>query len=132
MFSTNVNLLASTWSQVILAVAAVFSGSAVFIRWMNKNVAKPLKAVPEIQQNQERTHKQLTSLTTEVANIKKEVQPNGGTSLRDSVIRQEKVNAETAASVVDINEKLELHLEQAEQTRTEIVNALSEVKQNQK
>ena len=124
----------ASWSQVVISLGIIFGGVGVVLRWMKKNVSNPLKAVPIIQTQTNENHQALTKLNTdltnvtiEVAKIKTEVTPNGGSSLRDSVIRQEKVNANVAVAVENIGKSLEQHVVVDEQSLINITNAIKQI-----
>lgn len=124
----------ASWSQVVISLGIIFGGVGVVLRWMKKNVSNPLKAVPIIQTQTNENHQALTKLNTdltnvtiEVAKIKTEVTPNGGSSLRDSVIRQEEVNANVAIAVENIGRSLEQHVVVDEQSLINITNAIKQI-----
>ena len=122
------------WSQIVISLGIIFGGISVVLRWMKKNVSNPLKAVPIIQTQINENHQALTKLNTgltnvtiEVAKIKTEVTPNGGSSLRDSVIRQEEINANVAVAVENIGKSLEQHVVVDEQSLINITNAIKQI-----
>ena len=97
---------AANWSaisQTVVAVLAVGGAIFTFYRWVNKHVAQPLKAVPDIAAKQDAAFKshrrqadQLSDLRSgqriiaeRIVNIEAQLIPNHGTSLRDSNDRTE-------------------------------------------
>ena len=122
------------WSQIVISLGIIFGGISVVFRWMKKNVSNPLKAVPIIQAQTDENHQALAKLSTdlnnvtgEVAKIKAEVTPNGGASLRDSVIRQEEINANAAIAVESIDKNLKDHLINSEEITKTLTSAISEL-----
>jgi hypothetical protein len=84
------------WSQVIIAGGVVLTGLAVAYRWMKNHVADPLKEIPVIRAAQ--------------VEIRNELHPNGGSSMRDSIDRNEQVTVETSVQVVELTDKVSGHI----------------------
>jgi hypothetical protein len=70
-----------------------------FFRWMRKHVAEPLQAVPGIVERQESMETKLNAAVSDIGAIKTEVHANHGSSLRDSVNRNEIVTRVIAEHV---------------------------------
>ena len=64
-------------------------------RWMNKNVAKPLQSIPSIVERQVRTENSVKNIVSSLS----ELLPNGGSSLRDSIDRNERMTQKILTKV---------------------------------
>ena len=96
MIATAAAVLAG-WAQVVLAVLAVIGSAVALVSWMDRHMARPLRQIGLIVDRQREIEGSIALIVTAVG----ELSSNGGSSLRDSIDRQEMMTQE----ILDNQEK---------------------------
>ena len=86
------------WAQVVLAVLAVIGSAVALVKWMDRHMARPLRQIGLIVDRQREIEGSIALIVTAVG----ELSSNGGSSLRDSIDRQEMMTQE----ILDNQEKI--------------------------
>ncbi len=89
---------AGGWAQLVLAILAVVASGIGLIKWMEKHMARPLRQIGLIIDRQRDIECSIALIVTAVG----ELSTNGGSSLRDSIDRQEMMTQE----ILDNQEKV--------------------------
>lgn len=121
--------------------AAVVGAPAAY--FFHKKVVRPLKWVLGVPAEDSPDGKaippiphQLANLRTDVLAIKSEMHPNGGSSMRDSLNRNELMTAQTLKSQGEVSERLEAHITEDAEVQaainTTLMHALKQLKKGQK
>lgn len=92
-----------SWGTVVLAAVAVIGVLFSMFRWTNRHVAEPLKEVAVIRTTQMEFVKTVNS-------IKSELHPNHGSSMRDSIDRNEAITNETADKLRELTTTVAVHV----------------------
>jgi len=85
------------WAQVVIATLALIGSVVGLVRWMDRHMAQPLRQVGLIVDRQRDIECSIALIVTAVG----ELSTNGGSSLRDSIDRQEMMTQE----ILDNQEK---------------------------
>lgn len=88
---------AGGWGQFVLAILAVVASGIGLVKWMDRHMAQPLRQVGLIVDRQRDIECSIALIVTAVG----ELSTNGGSSLRDSIDRQEMMTQE----ILDNQEK---------------------------
>ena len=85
------------WAQVVIATLALIGSVIGLVRWMDRHMARPLRQIGLIVDRQREIEGSIALIVTAVG----ELSTNGGSSLRDSIDRQEMMTQE----ILDNQEK---------------------------
>ncbi len=101
----------TSWSTIlsgfaILVTVCVIPAGVLF----HKRVVRPLSFVLGLKAEDSPTGEKIPTIPQQLAQIRAELHPNGGSSMRDSVDRAEKLSHTTLARVIDLEGAVRSHV----------------------
>jgi hypothetical protein len=117
-------MFATDWSSLstILSGLAIFVGAAIvpIVMLFHRRVVKPLSFVLGLKKEDSPTGEAIPNIPTQLASIRAELHPNGGSSMRDSVDRAEKTAHEVQVRVINLESAVRIR-DAENSTRFEVI-----------